>query len=89
MNVFRKKLRLTSAQTIILCYAAAILTGGVLLALPIAAQSRESLPFLDALFTSASAVCVTGLVVRDTATYFSLFGKLTIITLIQIGGWEW
>ena len=86
MNVFRKKLRLTSAQTIILCYAAAILTGGILLALPIAAQSRESLPFLDALFTSASAVCVTGLVVRDTATYFSLFGKLTIITLIQIGG---
>lgn len=52
----------------------------------LAAQSRESLPFLDALFTSASAVCVTGLVVRDTATYFSLFGKLTIITLIQIGG---
>ena len=86
MNVFRKKLRLTSAQTIILGYAAAILTGGILLALPIAAQSRESMPFLDALFTSASAVCVTGLVVRDTATYFSLFGKLTIITLIQIGG---
>lgn len=81
-----KNRRLTSAQTIILGYAAAILLGSILLSLPIATRSRESTPFLDALFTSTSAVCVTGLIVRDTATYFSLFGKLTIITLIQAGG---
>ena len=47
---------------------------------------RKNIGFLDALFTSTSAVCVTGLVVVDTATYWNFFGQLVIITLIQIGG---
>ena len=54
--------------------------------LPIATQERSSTSFLDALFTSTSAVCVTGLVIHDTATYWSHFGQCIIILLIQIGG---
>ena len=54
--------------------------------LPISSQQGVRTPFLDALFTSTSAVCVTGLVLHDTATYWSNFGQLVIILLIQIGG---
>lgn len=82
----RIKKRLTSSQIIILGYAATILIGGLLLMLPFSTKSGESMPFLDALFTSTSAVCVTGLVVRDTATFFSGFGHAVILLLIQIGG---
>lgn len=63
-----------------------ILTGALLLMLPIASQSRTVTPFKDTLFTAISASCVTGLVVKDTATYWSLFGQAVILTLIQIGG---
>ncbi len=62
-----------------------ILTGAVLLSLPIASKAGR-LPFLDALFTATSAVCVTGLVVVDTGTYFTMFGQTIILLLIQIGG---
>ncbi|MEA3365345.1 MAG: TrkH family potassium uptake protein, partial [Candidatus Hydrogenedentes bacterium] len=60
--------------------------GSVLLMLPAATTSGERLPLVDAIFTATSAVCVTGLIVEDTATYFSTFGQLIILSLIQIGG---
>ncbi|HWP21446.1 MAG TPA: potassium transporter TrkG [Candidatus Cryosericum sp.] len=63
-----------------------ILTGALLLMLPISSKDGSSLPFLSALFTATSASCVTGLVVVDTGTYFSLFGQIVVILLIQIGG---
>lgn len=63
-----------------------ILTGALLLMLPISSQSRSITPFKDTLFTAISASCVTGLVVKDTATHWSLFGQVIILILIQIGG---
>lgn len=60
--------------------------GGFLLSLPVASANGERLALLDSLFTATSAVAVTGLVVVDTGTYFSLFGQLVILGLIQIGG---
>lgn len=63
-----------------------ILSGTLLLMLPCAAKSGEITPFTAALFTSTSATCVTGLIVADTFTQWTLFGQLVILTLIQIGG---
>lgn len=63
-----------------------IVVGALLLMLPIATASSETMSFINALFTSTSATCVTGLVVEDTGTYFSLFGQIVILVLIQIGG---
>ena len=63
-----------------------ILFGGLILNLPISTKSGESIGLLNALFTSTSAVCVTGLIVVDTSTYWSQFGQFVIITLIQVGG---
>lgn len=71
---------------IILGFVIIILIGTILLALPIAAASGESLGLMDSLFTATSAVCVTGLVVFDTGTNFSLFGQIVIMVLIQLGG---
>ncbi len=68
-----------------LYYALAILLGAILLSLPVASQGAR-LRFLDALFTATSAQCVTGLVVVDTGSQFSLFGQWVILALIQIGG---
>jgi len=67
-------------------FALAILVGGGLLTLPRAAPPGEQARFIDAVFTSASAVCVTGLAVRDTGTEWTRFGQWTILLLIQIGG---
>lgn len=75
-----------SFRIIVLGFAAVILTGALLLMLPISSAQRTVTPFLDALFTSTTSVCVTGLVVRDTGTYWSLFGQVIILILIQIGG---
>lgn len=80
------KKRLSSPQIIILGFAAVILVGSLLLMLPVSTQDGRGAIFSDALFTATSAVCVTGLVVQDTATYWSIFGQAVIITLIQIGG---
>ena len=77
---------LTTPQIIILGFAGVILLGSLLLMLPVATRDGRGAVFADALFTSTSAVCVTGLVVRDTATYWSGFGQAVILTLIQIGG---
>ena len=77
---------ITSFQVISLGFLFVILLGSLLLMLPIATKSGQCTSFLDALFTATSAVCVTGLVVNDTATYWSLFGQGVILLLIQIGG---
>ena len=63
-----------------------IVLGTVLLALPAATQDRHSIGVFDSLFTATSAVCVTGLVVVDTGTTFSLFGQIVLLVLIQVGG---
>lgn len=81
-----KKRKLTSFQVIILGFSGVILLGTFLLMLPLSSRSGIWTPFFDALFTSTSAVCVTGLVVHDTATYWSSFGQFVILLLIQIGG---
>lgn len=81
-----KKKKITSFQVIILGFFGVILLGTLLLMLPLSSQEGIRTPFLDALFTSTSAVCVTGLVVYDTATYWSPFGQFMILILIQIGG---
>lgn len=80
------KKRLSSFQVILLGFAGVILLGALLLMLPISSTERVVTPFNEALFTSTSAVCVTGLIVKDTGSYWSAFGQAVIITLIQIGG---
>ena len=74
------------AQVMVIGFGAVILFGALILNLPIVAKNGESIGFLNALFTATSAVCVTGLIVVDTATYWNQFGQIVIITLIQIGG---
>lgn len=83
---FMKERHLTSFQIIIIGFALVILSGALLLTLPQATVAPGSASFSDALFTSVSAVCVTGLVVQDTGTYWTGFGQLVIMLLIQIGG---
>ena len=78
--------RLSSAQIILSGFALVILAGALVLMLPISSNGRTWTPFLDCLFTSTSAVCVTGLIVYDTATHWSVFGQAVILVLIQIGG---
>ncbi|AOT72985.1 TrkH family potassium uptake protein [Geosporobacter ferrireducens] len=70
----------------VLGFASVILIGSILLNLPIASRNGESIGFVNALFTATSAVCVTGLVVVDTGTYWTVFGQTVILFLIQIGG---
>lgn len=79
-------LELKPAQALIGGFFGAIVVGSILLTLPMATVTGERLPVIDAVFTATSAVCVTGLIVRDTATYFSTFGQLVILALIQVGG---
>jgi trk system potassium uptake protein len=74
------------AQIIVVVFVGVIAVGTVLLSLPFATESGESAPVIDALFTSTSALCVTGLIVVDTPTYWSGFGELVILGLIQLGG---
>ena len=82
----KKKKRLSSFQIIILGFVGVILLGALLLMLPISSQAGVVTPFNQTLFTSTSAVCVTGLIVQDTATHWSLFGQIIILALIQVGG---
>lgn len=87
MGMFqKKKRRLTSFQIIVLGFSGVILLGTILLMFPFSSREGVITPFSEALFTSTSAVCVTGLVVHDTATYWSGFGQFVILLLIQIGG---
>ena len=85
-NIRKIREKLTSFQIIILGFAACIFIGAILLMLPISSQSHVYTPFNKSLFTSTSAVCVTGLVLLDTASYWSRFGQAVILILIQIGG---
>ena len=78
--------RPNAVQTLALGFALLILAGACLLSLPIASRSGEGIPWTNAVFTAASASCVTGLTVYDTATRFSAFGQLVLLLLIQIGG---
>ena len=78
--------RLSSSQIIILGFAAMILVGSLLLTLPFATRDGRGAAFFDALFTATSSACVTGLVVRDTAAYWTGFGQAVILALIQVGG---
>lgn len=82
----KKKRHLTTTQMIIMSFFATVFIGGVLLSLPFASASGRATSFIDALFTATTSVCVTGLVVVTTATHWSLFGKIIILILIQIGG---
>lgn len=81
-----KKRKLSIPKFIALGFATTILTGTLLLMLPIASQSGEITPFVDALFTATSAVCVTGQVTLNTAAHWTYFGKTIIILLIEVGG---
>ena len=81
-----KKKHMTSFQLIIMGFAGVILLGTVLLMLPFSSAEKVITPFHEALFTATSAVCVTGLVVKDTGSYWSLAGQTIILALIQIGG---
>ena len=85
-ELIHRKRRLSSFQIIILGFAGVILLGALLLMLPISATGRTVTPFNEALFTATSAVCVTGLVVQDTGSYWSGFGQSVILVLIQVGG---
>lgn len=81
-----KKSRFTPPQILVLGFALIILIGSGLLMLPVSSTDGMPLPFIDALFTATSATCVTGLVVVDTGSHFTMFGQIVIISLIQIGG---
>ena len=87
IGFLRKSNRTTSSfQVILLGFLGLILLGALILTLPLCSRDRSWTPFGDTLFTAVSASCVTGLVVRDTATHWSLLGQLVILILIQIGG---
>ncbi|MGL5152345.1 MAG: TrkH family potassium uptake protein [Clostridium sp.] len=85
-NYDKKKWRLSAVQILAIGFAITILLGAFILMLPISSASGEVTSFIDALFTSTSAVCVTGLVTVDTGTHWTYFGQTVIIVLIQIGG---
>ncbi|MDD9271333.1 TrkH family potassium uptake protein [Paenibacillus sp. GCM10023248] len=78
--------QMTPPQVLVLGFAAIILVGAGLLTLPVASATGRPIPFIDALFTATSATCVTGLVVVDTGSVYTIFGQIVIISLIQIGG---
>lgn len=82
----KKVVVLNPHQWMLIGFGIIIFIGAILLSLPVASSSGESIGFLDAFFMSTSAVCVTGLVVVDTGTALSLFGQIVIMILIQIGG---
>jgi len=84
--LLRKKIKVTTAQMIVIGFAAIIFTGALILNLPIASRNGQSVGFVNALFTATSSVCVTGLVVVDTGTHWTTFGKVVIMLLIQVGG---
>ena len=79
-------MKLSNLQIVALGYMLVILLGTLLLLLPISTQAGKDTSVLDALFTAVSASCVTGLVVVDTGTHWTLFGQLVVLLLIQIGG---
>ena len=85
-GLFKVRWRLSVWQYLSLGFLAVILVGSALLSLPFASADGEPTPYVDALFTSTSATCVTGLVPFDTALHWSVFGEIVILILIQLGG---
>lgn len=85
-SVLKKRLKITPTQLIVAGFATLILLGALLLNLPAASRDGQPVGFMNALFTATSAVCVTGLVVVDTGTHWTVFGQVLIAVLIQIGG---
>ena len=81
-----RQFRLSGSQSILLGFLAMILAGTLLLMLPISTRTGEWTSFTNAFFTATSASCVTGLVLYDTASHWSIFGQVVILTMIQIGG---
>ena len=81
-----KKKELSTTQIILLGFLCAIIIGTVLLSLPICSASGKGTPLIDALFTSTTSICVTGLVTLDTYAHWSFVGQFIILLLAQIGG---
>ena len=81
-----KKRSLSTTQIILLSFLIAILVGSGLLSLPISSATGEAVPYIDALFTATTSICVTGLVTVPTVSTWSVFGQVVILILIQIGG---
>ncbi|MGN0106531.1 MAG: potassium transporter TrkG, partial [Hominilimicola sp.] len=84
-NIFSKK-KINPGRRIAVGFTILILAGTLLLMLPISSRERVFTPFLTALFTATSATCVTGLSLVNVGAYFSLFGQLVLLVLIQLGG---
>lgn len=84
-NKGRHLLNIAPSKLLVLSFAILILIGAVLLSMPFSSKSGQWTPFIDSLFTSTSATCITGLVVYDTFTYWSIAGQIIILSLIQIG----
>ncbi len=85
MSKIRAK-KLQPSQILVLGFLFIILLGAIILSTPFVTNNGQSIGFINAFFTATSAVCVTGLVVVDTGSYWNYFGKTVIITLIQVGG---
>ena len=84
--VSERKKKMQSAQLIPLSFLAAIVVGTILLCLPFATVEGESTSLVTALFTATTSICVTGLVVVDSFAHWTLFGKIVILIMIQLGG---
>ena len=84
-NSVYERIMLKPGMVLVIGIAIIILIGGILLNLPISSNNGESVGFIDAIFTATSAVSVTGLVPVNTAEHWTIFGKVVIIALIQIG----
>ena len=82
----QRKIRMTPVRLLVLGYLTVIIIGTILLILPFSSKITGSASFMDALFTVVSASCVTGLVVQDTASHWTIYGQIVILLLIQIGG---
>ena len=81
-----KKISFSTTQKIMLSFLMAVFLGSALLALPMSSASGKAVPYIDALFTATTSICVTGLVTLPTVSTWSLFGQIVILFLIQIGG---
>ncbi len=86
LKLFGRRIKLEIPQLVVLGFAALILLGALVLTLPVCTAQGVRTPFIDSLFTSTTSVCVTGLIVQDTGSYWSNFGHGVILLLIQVGG---
>lgn len=82
----KKWIKLSTTQKIMLSFLGAITVGSILLALPFSSATGEAVPYIDALFTATTSICVTGLVTLPTYSTWSVFGQIIILILIQLGG---